>query len=224
MKIIDLTLVTDEKASIFPDPKYKAPELTFLYTPDADRLGRYSGHLEMHLHTGTHIDTPKHLGFDGGLDEVKLNVICGETIIIKLPFKDEGPITVEMVERYLPDEVETNGKRLIIMCGYNDAKWTKESYFQNVAYVSPELAQWIVDKGFVLVGLDMLTDGLPGLPSHKTLLGNSVYILEYLANYDAIPEGMSTSFLVTAPLCLRRMEASPVRAFLIQKTTELGRF
>lgn len=217
MKIIDLTLVTDEKASIFPDPKYKAPELTFLYTPDTDEMGRFSGHLVMHLHTGTHMDTPRHLGFEKNLDDVKLEEICGEALIVKLPFVKEGPITVEMVEKYLPEDIETKGKRLLIMCGYNDYKWTKDDYFKDTAYVSPELAQWVVDKGFVLVGLDMLTDGLPGLPTHKTLLSNGVYILEYLANYDALPEGFSTAFLITAPLMLRGMEASPVRAFLIQQ-------
>ena len=82
--------------------------------------------------------------------------------------------------------------------------------------MSPELAQWIVDKGFALVGLDMLTDGLPNLPTHRILLGAGVYILECITNYDAIPDGTSMLTLITAPLPLAHMEAAPVRAMLIQ--------
>ncbi len=218
MKITDLTVVLDENASIFPDPKYKAPELTWLYTPETDPLKlRYSGHIKMHLHTGTHMDTPKHAGQESSVDDIDLNVICGKVIVVKLPRVAKGPITVDMVEPRMPEGIDTKGMRLLLMCGYNNDNWGKDDYFSDSAYVSPELAQWVVDKGFALVGLDMLTDGLPGLPTHRILLGAGVYILECLTNYEAIPEGTTISTLITAPLPLAHMEAAPVRAFLMEQ-------
>ena len=216
MKFIDLTVTLDKNASIFKDPKYFPPELTFLYTPDIDYMGvRYSGHLKMHLHTGSHLDTPKHFGGKSGLNEAKLDVLCGECIIIKLPVLMSGPVTVEMVENRIPLGMETKGKRLLLMCGYNNAHWSKSDYYENTAFVSPELAQWIVDKGFVLVGLDMLTDGLEGSPCHRIFLNNGVYIAECLTNYYEVPDDLTTAILIVAPIPLRDMEASPIRAFLI---------
>ena len=216
MKTIDLTVPLDKNASIFPDPKYFPPELTWLYTPDTDYMKtRYSGHLKMHLHTGSHMDTPKHFGFESCLNEAKLDILCGECIIVKFPFQNAGPITVEMVESAIPEGTETKGKRLLLMCGYNNANWGKSDYFQDTAYVSGELAKWIVDKGFVAVALDMLTDGVPELPTHRTLLGNGVYIVECLTNYYEVPDDLKTATLIVAPIPLVDMEAAPVRAFLI---------
>lgn len=216
MKIIDLSVTLDKDASIFPDPKYFPPELTWLYTPDTDYMNiRYSGHVKMHLHTGSHMDTPKHFGFDSCLDDAKLETLCGPCIVVKLPLTEKGPITVEMVESCLPKNVETKGKRLLLMCGYNNLNWGKEDYFKDTAYVSPELAHWIVEKGFVLAALDMLTDGVPELTTHRTLLGNGIYIVECLTNYYAVPDDLKEATLIVAPTPLRGMEAAPVRAFLI---------
>ena len=81
--------------------------------------------------------------------------------------------------------------------------------------MSPEVADWIVEKGFVAVALDMLTDGVPDLHVHRTLLGNGIYIVECLTNYYAVPDDLKNATLIVAPIPFRGMEASPVRAFLI---------
>lgn len=216
MKIIDLTVTLDKDASIFPDPKYLPPELTFLYTPATDYMKtRYSGHIKMHLHTGSHMDTPKHFGYDSCIDDAKLETLCGDCIIVKLPIVEQGPITVDMVEPRMPEGVETKGKRLLLMCGYNNLNWGKPDYFSNTAYVSGELAKWIVENGFVLVALDMQTDGGGVLDTHRTLLSNGIYIAECLTNYYAVPDDLKTAQLIVAPIPFRGMEASPIRAFLI---------
>lgn len=84
------------------------------------------------------------------------------------------------------------------MCGYNNMNWGKEDYFQDTAYVSPEVADWIVEKGFVAVALDMLTDGVPDLHVHRTLLGNGIYIVECLTNYYAVPDDLKNATLIVA--------------------------
>ena len=217
MKIIDLTVALDENASIYPQKEYKAPDFVYVLDPTIDPAGRYASDIRVMVHTGTHIDTPKHFNNKSTTSEMSLEVICGEAIVCKLPRTISGPITKEMVASMIPDDMETAGKRLVLMCGYNNALWGSDEYYSDhTAYVSPELAAWIVEKGFVLVGLDMLTDGLPGFPVHHKLLDNHVYILECLTNYDAIPEGVSIMTLITAPLPLVNREAAPVRAFLIR--------
>lgn len=217
MKIIDLTVPLDEHASIYPAKEYLPPEFKWVLTPETDGAGlRYSTDIRLMVHTGTHIDTPKHFNNKSTVSNMSLEVICGEAIVVKLPETLHGPISKEMVAGMIPEEMETAGKRLVLMCGYNNANWGSEEYYTDTAYVSTELAEWIVEKGFALMGLDMLTDGLPGFPVHQVLLNNHVYILECLTNYPAIPEGVSTMTLITAPLPLVDREASPVRAFLIR--------
>lgn len=216
MKIIDLSVALDKNASLYPQKEYLPPEIKYCLTPEIDPAGRYATDIRLMVHTGTHMDTPKHFNNKSSTSNVSLEVICGEAIVVKLPRTLRGPISRQSVAALIPEDMETAGKRLILMCGYNNANWGSNEYYTDTAYVSTELAQWIVEKGFSLVGLDMLTDALPGFPVHHTLLDNHVYILECLTNYDAIPEGVSVMTLITAPLPLVDREAAPVRAFLIR--------
>ena len=218
MKIIDMGLEIHEDMTRWPDPKYKAPELTWLINGDepGPRKNRFSGQIKIYNHIGTHMDSPKHYGYNSTIDQADLNVTCGPAYVVKFPELRTGPVTAEMLAAKVPEDYDCRGKRLVIGCGYLDENWNKkEDYFKGAPYLHESAAQWIVDKGFVLVGLDLQTDGQPekGPVSHYTFLSNGVYILEYLCNYDQWPEG--ESFLVAAPLKLRGMEASPVRACLI---------
>lgn len=54
----------------------------------------------------------------------------------KIPRIEADPITVDMVESRITEGTETNGKRLIHMCGYNNANWGNPDYFENRAYAS----------------------------------------------------------------------------------------
>jgi arylformamidase len=86
------------------------------------------------------------------------------------------------------------------------------------ASLSPFAAMLLAQKGTVLVGTDAASidpDDSEDLPAHRALLGNGVALLEDL-DLTAVPEGAYQ--LVALPLRLEDLDASPVRAILIQES------
>ena len=83
-------------------------------------------------------------------------------------------------------------------------------------YLAESGARYLVDKGVRGVGIDAL--GIErnqlGHPTHKLLLANGIYILEGL-RLKEVKEGSYT--LIAAPLNIIGVEASPVRALLLDK-------
>ena len=218
INVIDITVGIHEGMTTYPGVNKYAdfPILEYLITPETDAPGKnkYSGKVTMHNHCGTHIDTPKHFGMKSDLSDIDVNVVCGPAVVIKMMDLKTGGVTPEMLEEKLPKGVETKGKRLIVVCGYLDDNWNKPGYFENAPFFTPEAAQWVIDKGFVLLALDMQTDDFRVSPTHRTLLSAGVYILEYISNVYAIPDKPEV-FLITAPLKLEHMEASSTRAYII---------
>ena len=73
-----------------------------------------------------------------------------------------------------------------------------------------------MDKGVIGAGIDSLgiERNQPNHETHKTLLSNKIMILEGL-RLKHVEEG--PYLLIAAPLNIPGVEASPVRAFLIER-------
>jgi len=97
---------------------------------------------------------------------------------------------------------------------------TKNSFFDdfqdNFIYVKESGAQYLAKAGIKGVGIDSLgiERSQPDHATHKTLLGNGIYILEGL-RLKNVEEGKYT--LIAAPIYLQNVEAAPVRALLIKE-------
>ena len=219
MRIIDLTLDISEEMPIPASAQIPPPKFDFVLTPDTHWSGTYTGAFSMTIHMGTHLDAPMHFNYGPGvktIDKVPLDVLVGPAVIIGLPEVKAGqPVTAALLQENLPD-VSTHNKRLIIWTGYTDERYGTPNYFQEAPYLTPDAADWIIEKGFVLVGLDFQTDqpGNKAQPVHNKLLPRDIYILEYICNCHQLPE--KEVFLAVAPLKLKGMEASPVRVFAIE--------
>lgn len=148
------------------------------------------------LHCGTHVDAPLHF-LSNGIPMIKMPVeaFVGECEVISVK---PGPITGEIVERYFPRRAE----RILIKGG-------GKAYFE--ASGAEELAFY----GIKLVGTDALSIGTKGAQAapHKAFLREGVAILEGL-NLEEVTPGKY--FLIAPPLKMSLVEASPVRALLIQ--------
>lgn len=82
------------------------------------------------------------------------------------------------------------------------------------AALSPELIDWLHQRGVITVGIDTPSVDLfdsKDLPTHKAILRHDMAILEGLVLAD-VPEG--TYELIALPLKLAGFDASPVRAVL----------
>jgi arylformamidase len=170
--------------------------------------------VEMDVHTGTHVEAPRHF-LDGGatLDSVELERFVGPAIVAHIT---GSAVTGEaLAAAAIPDGTE----RLLVKTA-NSARWAAGWGPFDPVYVSltPDAARWVVDRGIRLVGIDHLSiqqyedDG----ETHRVLMRAGVVILEGL-NLAGIEAGPYT--LVAAPLRLAGIEAAPARALLLDPAT-----
>jgi len=143
-------------------------------------------------HICTHIDAPKHFVPDGAtIDEVDLETFAGEGVVVDVSREEPTEITVGEFES-APGEVR-EGDVVLVYTGW--CRRYGDDGYEPHPWLSTDLAEWLVDRGVKLVGLDVVTPDIPGpyreegwteYPVHRTLLENDVLIAEHLGGLDAV--------------------------------------
>jgi kynurenine formamidase len=182
-------------------------------------------HLSLPDHLGTHMDAPIHCWEAGvSLEQVDIGRLIGEAVCLDLYRGDiDYGYTAEDFATATP-EIEP-GDIVLIYSGYRDVTETERI---RQTYLTPEGAQWLVDRGVHAVGcepagMEHVPDGLfkyrwyekdtpnlPSWPAHQVLLSKDVYIIEGLTNLDRI-KGERVRF-AALPLPIPRASGCPVRA------------
>ncbi|MBI4298879.1 MAG: cyclase family protein [Chloroflexi bacterium] len=168
--------------------------------------------LAMGSHTGTHIDAPYHLLPEGArVDQLPLDIFYGPALVRQLR-SDRAITCTDLEKAHIPGDT----KRLLLKTR-NSHLWEKKGFQRDFAYLDPESANWLVQRGIKLVGIDYLSVeafGSQKFPTHLTLLKGGVLILEGL-NLIAIRPGHYT--LVCFPLMIAGSDGAPTRAILIDE-------
>lgn len=190
MKIYDISRELFS-APVYPgDPSPSFERLRRMELGDSFNLsGFYTG-----CHSGTHVDAPLHFLEDGApIDETGLERYFGPCRVVRA----KGILTGQDMEALRLRK----GERVL---------------FSGGAFVSLSAAYVLADAEVALVGTDQqsITPMGDEEAPHRELLRHEIALLEGLC-LDGIPEGMYT--LCAFPLKLRGLEASPVRAVLLQK-------
>jgi arylformamidase len=168
--------------------------------------------LTLGTHSGTHLDAPAHFVPDGRrLDDFPLSDFILPAQVVEI--FDPEAVRVEDLE-----EVSVRpGEALLLRTGNSHSGRAISGEFSDrYVAISGPAAQWCVDQGLKLVGLDYISVDAYGDPetvAHRTLLGGGLLVLEGLNLADVRP-GRYT--LICFPLRLKDAEASPVRAVLIE--------
>jgi arylformamidase len=168
--------------------------------------------LNMGVHTATHVDAPIHfVPGRPGVDSLDLNVLVGPALVVRLG--DEiNDITADVLEaQHIPP-----GTTRLLFHTRNSAYWTQDdsTFHENFVAVRPDAAQWLVDHGVRLVGVDYLSVAPfdDGPTPHQILLGAGVIPVEGL-NMNGVEPGLYQ--LVCLPVKLRDCDGAPARAILI---------
>jgi arylformamidase len=171
------------------------------------------GAVTMSVHTGAHTDAPFHFD-DAGADiaSVDLAKYMGPCVVAT-PKAGQGALRPADLPASVEGDLRT-APRLLLRT-YPSAR--PPGFDTHLRHLSPELADWLADRGVVLVGLD--SDSMDAfddkeLPSHRRLAARGVAILEGI-DLSAVAPG--TYELVALPLRLAGADASPVRAVLVTK-------
>lgn len=224
MEIIDLSHTIHDKIQIFPgDP---LPSIRRGLTHENDYC--HVDVLTLGSHTGTHIDAPYHFIKEGKkINELPVERFVGAGVLVDVSAKPDR----ELIE---PGDIEPYAKEIaqgdfVILKTGRDKYFGTSKYYLH-PYLSAEGAQFLLEMGVSLVGIDALNvdptyygsldsdsaaKDLPdeaqyGYPVHDILLGNDILIVENLCNLDRIkPVKGMYSFL---PLKLKGSDGSPLRA------------
>ncbi len=206
MAIFDISIGIDESLPLWPgDPELRLHWAAKIEQGDLVNLTE----LSMSIHTGTHIDAPLHFLPQGkSIDNLNIDVFVGEAQVVAIP-QEVDLITVEIL-RKLPT---INASRVLFKTK-NSQFWGTRNFQRDYVALEASAAQWLVDQGVQLVGIDYLSIAPfnDPVPTHKILLSNNVVIIESL-DLRSVEPGLYT--LICLPLKLVGREAAPARAILI---------
>jgi arylformamidase len=207
---IDVTVPLKEGMAIWPgDVTIKIERRRSMERGDAANNSAIS----LGVHTGTHMDAPKHFIKDGkSIDKLPLETSVGPARIIEI--KDKISIKPEELKQHNIKK----GERILFKTVNSPRCWQTDAFVNDFVFVTRDAAQFLVDAGVILVGVDYLSVGSPMDPektmrpdTHQILLGAGLYLIEGL-NLTAVKAGDYN--LICLPLKLMDAEGSPVRAIL----------
>lgn len=170
--------------------------------------------LRIGTHTGTHVDPPVHFVADGvGIDRVPLEVLMGPCVVADARGRPGELGAAELDALGVPGGTE----RLLLRTD-NSELWRRLPIGFPAEYtcLNVEGAEWIVERGIRLVGVDFLSverRGTPGHPTHTALLTNGVTIVEGLDLGEVEPGPYELRVL---PLRIVDGDGGPARAVLVR--------
>lgn len=200
---------------------HKGFQLEHILTHEKD--GKMVSRFTVGNHSGTHTDAPLHFIRDGStIDKVPMDCLIGPASLVNVsPVEEMGIITAEQLERGGGHVQE--GDILVVRTGWSSRLETPE-YFLKAPGFSEDAAYWMVDRGIRHVAVELPGVDLPACywaqckhgsnPIHKILLGNGIYITEYLQNLEMVKK--DRFLFAVLPLKIAEAEGAPSRAVIIE--------
>jgi arylformamidase len=224
-KIIDISLELDARnfamrtyAGFRKDMQFEVEVIKEYADPG---LGQIVRGVHMRLHAGSHVDAPAHM-VEGGkeLQDLPIDTFIGDALIADVTHRVPGQgITAKDLEDTV-GEVQP-GERVLLRSNCNNNydggsnEWQKRS-----PYLEHAAVHWFVDKKVSVVGFDCY-HGADAPRTNieaftaRTLQENGICTMPYLKNLDQIQKKRVT--LVALPLKMIGVEASPVRAIVLEE-------
>jgi len=161
-------------------------------------------------HTGTHVDAARHFFDDGQpVDKIPIERLIGQALL--LSFNDN----IRSVGAAELRQQDLKGQKRILLRTRNSALLAAKEFAKDYTYLAPDGAQYLVDQGVELVGVDYLSIEQFHSGHHRThriLLGHSVVIVEGL-DLSVPPPGEYQ--IICLPLRIEGCDGAPARAVLI---------
>lgn len=203
MKIYDVTWTISPEMAVWPgDPPVSLARVKRMEAGAKNNLS----HLACSAHAGTHVDAPLHFIADGAdVVSLPLETLVGPARVVALP--DVDAITARDLARF-----DLKGVSRLLLKTRNSGL-TRTRFVEDFVALTADAAQWVVERGVRLVGVDYLSvEAFGGDGSvHRALLGAGVTVVEGLDLSDAPP---GDYVLYCLPLKLAGSEGAPARVIL----------
>ena len=209
MPIYDISLTISNDLPVWPGDT----PVSLVRNSDMQQGGLVTlSQLTSTVHAGSHLDAPRHFVRDGhGADQIELDTLIGPCFVVDLHGRDS--IDARSLEQA---NIPANVTRLLCRTS-NSEYWARgdNTFHTDFVAIEPSGAEWIVQHGIQLVGVDYLSVGAyeGGIPAHEILLSNGVVPVEGL-DLSRIEPG--EYHLICLPLKLKDCDGAPVRAVLLR--------
>jgi len=205
MKIWDISMGIHPGMPVYKNRDENRP----VFTVARDRAGgsAYETRVTLNLHTGTHLDAPFHI-LEGGSTS---DVMDPGRLITRCRVLDLSGAEDRITRQDLEDHA-VEADDFIILKTRNSKSDTFDYGF---VFLDESGARYLRERKVRGVGIDSLgiERDQPGHPTHRILMEAGIIILEGL-RLAHVSAGEYT--LIALPLKLEGLEASPVRAVLVQ--------
>ena len=215
-RIVDLSHVIEHGMTTYPG--LPGPHICDFWTREGsaanydDGSSFQIGRIDMVANTGTYIDSPFHRYAEGkDLSELPLGSLAElPGIVVRRPWENGIAVDASAFE-----ELDVRGKAVLVHTGW-DRHWRTDRYGEDHSFLTAAAADWLVDNGAALVGIDSnnIDDTRErSRPVHTKLLGAEIPICEHMTGLGQLPDA---GFRFTsAPPKVRGMGSFPVRAYAV---------
>lgn len=204
MQIFDISMTIDENMPVYKNRQDKKPKITV--RKDFSSGTSYESHIDMDMHTGTHIDAPLHMIPQGNsIEKLEISKLITECIVLDFKYVNEKITDKDLHKKNIKPNT------FVLLKTKNS--FTKE-FAENFIYLAESGAKYLKELGILGVGIDSLgiERNQPDHATHKVLFENGIIIIEGL-RLSQVEEG--TYRLIALPLKIRGTEAAPARVILL---------
>jgi len=191
-RLVDLSHAIEHGMTTYPG--LPAPHICDFWTREGsaanydDGSSFQIGRIDMVANTGTYVDSPFHRYSDGkDLADLPLGSLADlPAIVVRRPYENGVSTDAPDLERF-----DVAGKAVLIHTGW-DRHWRTEAYGAGHPFLTAAAAQWLVENGTALVGIDSNNiDDTRGRsrPVHTTLLAAEIPIVEHMTGLQKLPDG-----------------------------------
>lgn len=195
MKVIDLSMLIDEKTPVFSgDSKQEIKQIATI-----TENGWNEKRITFNSHFSTHLDAPLHMLENAkSLSDFPIDYFIGEGIVLDVRGQKEINSNLENVKE---------NDIVFFFTGHTEKAYSQE-FFKNNPVITKETAEKLIKKKIKIVGLDSFTpDNSPYL-IHKMLLKKNILIVENLVNLNEL-KGRFNCYIL--PLNLKNADGAPCR-------------
>jgi arylformamidase len=189
------------------DPPVEVTLLLSIEKGDQANVSR----LLMGAHTGTHVDAPRHFVQGAAtVDEIPLEILIGSVRVIDVP--SVGAITAEVVAG-----MDLESAERVLFKTSNSELWRQNGFRKDFVYITGDAAEYLIEAGVKLVGIDYLSVeefGSPQANAHLALLRAGTVILEGINLSEVLPGNYK---LICLPLLIKGCDGAPCRAVLVEE-------
>lgn len=205
MQIFDVSMSITPDMPVYKNEPENQPSIKVL--KNFEHTGYLESSITMSLHSGTHIDCPRHMLPDGNfIEDLDLSRVIRYCVVW-----DMTAITERITREDLTPLPISKDDFVIFKTRNSEAKHFDPDFI----YLDNSGAELLKEKQVAGVGIDCLgiERDQPDHNTHRTLFEAGIIILEGL-RLQKVPPGEYVLF--AAPLKIIQVEAAPVRAVLIK--------